>query len=63
MELDRTFLKHLWNGEPTVCPKCNKGLLAPLHKRRKDNNDWQCPDCMEIYRTISIFSDMLDNRK
>ena len=39
MELDRSFLKKLWNGEKVMCPKCNKDYLIPLHKKRKDNDD------------------------
>ena len=35
MELDRAFLKKLWNGEKVLCPKCNEEYLVPLHKRRK----------------------------
>ena len=30
MELDRSFLKKLWNGEKVMCPKCNKEYLIPL---------------------------------
>lgn len=57
---DRTFLKRLWRGEPTPCPKCNAAALVPLHKRRRDNMDWQCPNCGEIYRTIRILTELLD---
>ncbi len=60
MELDRAFLKRLWNGQPTACPKCGRGPLIPLHKKRKDNDDWQCPDCGEIYRTINILNELLN---
>ena len=63
MELDRTFLKKLWNGEKVKCPKCNKDYLIPLHKKKKDNDDFQCPNCNEIYRTISIFNNMLKDGK
>ena len=24
MELDRTILKKIWNGEKVLCPKCNE---------------------------------------
>ena len=24
-----------------MCPKCNKDYLIPLHKKRKDNDDFQ----------------------
>ena len=37
MELDRTILKKLWNGEKVLCPKCNEDYLIPLHKKKKDN--------------------------
>ena len=60
MELDRTFLKRLWNGESTVCPKCDGGVLIPLHQKRKDNDNWQCPNCKEVYRTINILRDLLN---
>lgn len=36
MNLDRTFLKKLWNGEKVLCPKCNKEYLVPLHKKIKN---------------------------
>ena len=60
MELDRAFLKKLWNGEKVLCPKCNEEYLVPLHKKRKDNDDWQCKKCGEVYRTISILSELLN---
>ena len=63
MELDRKFLMRLWRGEPTTCPKCASAELRPLHKRRKDKDDWQCPACGEIYRTIRILGNLLDEGK
>ncbi len=63
MELDRSLLKKLWNGEKVMCPKCNKEYLVPLHKKRKDNDDYQCLNCSEIYRTINIFNNMLKEGK
>ena len=33
MELDRTILKKLWNGEKVLCPKCNEDYLIPLNKK------------------------------
>ena len=63
MELDRSFLKKLWNGEKVMCPKCNKEYLILLHKKRKDNDDFQCPNCGEIYRTITIFNNLLKDNK
>ena len=63
MELDRPILKRLWNGEKVMCPKCGKDYLVSLHKSRKDNNDFQCPNCKEIYRTINIFNNLLKNNK
>ena len=62
MDLDREFLKRLWNGEPTVCPRCCGETLIPLHKRRKDRDDWQCPHCGEIYRTMKILNDLLNHK-
>ena len=50
MELDRKFLKKLWNGEKVMCPKCNKEYLIPLHKKRKDNDDFQCTNYNFIFR-------------
>ena len=61
MELDRITLKKLWSGEKVMCPKCNNDYLVPLHRKRKDNNDFQCPKCKEVFRTISIFNRMLNN--
>lgn len=61
MELDRKFLKRLWNNEEVICPKCMKGTLIPLHKNKKDNNDFKCPNCKEIYRTIKILNNLLNN--
>lgn len=66
MNLDRTFLKKLWNGEKVLCPKCNKEYLVPLHnklKKQDDKNDFKCPNCNEIYRTIGILSNLLKNNK
>lgn len=48
MEIDRKFLKKLWNDEKVMCPNCNKEYLIPLHKKRKDNDDFKCPNCGKI---------------
>ena len=63
MGMDRAFLKRLWNGEKVLCPKCNEEYLVPLHKRRKDNDDWQCKKCGAVYRTINILNDLLNEGK
>lgn len=53
------FLKRLWQEIPTVCPKCGGAELVLLHKKaKKSNNDWKCPACGEIYRTINLFMDL-----
>ena len=63
MELDRTILKKLWNGEKVLCPKCGEDYLISLHKNKKDNNDFKCPKCKEVFRTIAIFNKMLKDNK
>ena len=63
MNLDRKIIKQLWNGEKVLCPKCGKEYLIPLHKSKKDNNDWQCPNCQEVIRTINILNNMLKDGK
>lgn len=63
MELDRTILKKLWNGEKVLCPKCKEDYLIPLHKKKEDNDDFQCPNCKEVFRTITIFNKMLKDNK
>ncbi len=63
MELDRIILKKLWNGEKVLCPKCNGDYLILLHKKKKDNDDFLCPKCKEIFRTITIFNKMLKENK
>ena len=58
-EEELIFLKRLWRGQPTVCPKCGGAELVLLHKKaKKSNNDWKCPACEEIYRTINLFMDL-----
>ena len=53
------FLKRLWRAEPTTCPKCGASELVLLHKKaKKSNNDWKCPNCGEIYRTIGMMMDL-----
>ena len=55
------FMKRLWNGVPATCPKCQQSELTLLHKKaKKSNNDWKCPSCGEIYRTINMFMDLPD---
>ena len=63
MEIDRSILKRLWNGEKVLCPKCSTDYLIPLHKNKKDNDDFVCPNCKEVFRTISIFNKMLKDNK
>ena len=54
-ETEVRFLKRLWQGEETLCPKCRGANLVHLHKKaKKSNNEWQCPKCGEIYRTIRM---------
>lgn len=49
------FMKRLWQGEQTVCPRCGGAALERLHRKaKKSNNDWVCPCCGEIYRTIKM---------
>ena len=56
-----TFMKRLWQEKPTVCPKCGSAELTFLHKKaKKSNNDWKCPHCGEIYRTINMLMDLPD---
>ncbi len=63
MNLDRKTLKKLWNGEKVLCPKCSKEYLILLHKNKKDYNDWQCPNCKEVIKTINILNNMLKEGK
>jgi predicted RNA-binding Zn-ribbon protein involved in translation (DUF1610 family) len=54
-ETEVALLKRLWRAEETVCPKCGGAVLTHLHKKaKKSNNDWVCPACGEIYRTIQM---------
>ena len=58
-EEELRFMKRLWREEPTVCPKCGGAELTYLHKKaKKSNNDWKCPSCGEIYRTIGMLMDL-----
>ena len=60
-EEELAFLKKLWQEEPVICPKCSGAPLEHLHKKaKKSNNDWKCPACGEIYRTINLFMDLPD---
>lgn len=66
MNVDRVFLKRLWNNEKVLCPSCNKEVLIPLHKKRYrkngDNTDWICLSCNKIFRTIDILNNLLDHK-
>lgn len=44
-------------------PKCNKEILIPLHKNKKDNNDFICQNCKVAYRTINILTKLLNSNK
>ena len=60
-EEELAFLKRLWQAQPTVCPKCGAAELTYLHKKaKKSNNDWMCPACGAIYRTINLMLDLPD---
>ena len=60
-EEELAFLKRLWRKEATVCPRCGGAELTYLHKKaKKSNNDWKCPACGEVYRTINLFMDLPD---
>ncbi len=53
------FLKRLWRGEETRCIACGGANLTYLHKKaKKSDNDFICPACGKIYRTISMFMDL-----
>lgn len=58
-EEEVVWLKRLWRGEETTCPKCNNGTLVHLHKKAKKSDcDWKCPNCGEIYRTINMLKEL-----
>ena len=60
-EEELAFLKRLWRGAPTACPKCGRAELMLLHRKaKKSNNDWQCPACGEVIRTMVLFMDLPD---
>lgn len=56
-----SFMKRLWKGMPTQCPKCGKADLVLLHaKAKKSLNDWKCPHCGQVYRTIRMLYSLPD---
>lgn len=56
------LLKKLWLEEPVLCPKCHEAELTHLHKKaKKSNTRWKCPACGEIYKTMSMLSDLPDD--
>ena len=60
-EEELAFLKRLWREQPTGCPQCGGAELTHLHKKaKKSNNDWKCPACGAIYRTINLMLDLPD---
>lgn len=63
-EEELILMKRMWNGEPVTCPECGEAQLVHLHKKaKKSNNDWKCPSCGEIYRTIKMLNERLDRQK
>jgi len=61
-ETEVTFMKKLWRGEETLCPKCEGAVLTHLHKKAKKSDcDWKCPACGEIYRTIHMLKQLPDD--
>ena len=61
-ETEVRLLKKLWQEEPVLCPKCKAAKLTHLHKKaKKSNNDWKCPACGEIYRTINMLRALPDD--
>lgn len=60
-EEEVAFLKRLWAEVPTPCPKCGFENLEHLHKKaKKSNNEWKCPHCGEIFRTINMLMELPD---
>lgn len=58
-EEEAAFLKKLWLKEPVTCPRCGAATLTHLHKKAKKNDcDWKCPGCGEIYRTIGMLKQL-----
>ena len=55
-------IKEVAIAEPLI-DSCNEDYLIPLHKKKKDNDDFQCPKCKEVFRTITIFNKMLKDNK
>ena len=54
------FLKRLWNNERTSCPICGNELEILHKKAKKSNDDWKCPACGEIFRTINMMYELPD---
>lgn len=60
-EEEVALLKKMWRAEAVICPKCGKAELVHLHKKaKKSNDDWKCPACEEIYRTINMLMQLPD---
>lgn len=60
-DAEAAFLKRLWRGEETLCPKCGGAALVLLHKKAKKSDcDRKCPECGEIYRTVRMLKELPD---
>lgn len=60
-DAEAAFLKRLWRGEETLCPKCGGAALVLLHKKAKKSDcDRKCPECGEIYRTVRMLKEQPD---
>lgn len=52
--LTRELAAKLIKSQEVVCPKCNKSILAPRYSYKRNNTEYRCPTCGEIYHPCKL---------
>ncbi len=47
--LTREIAVRLIKGQKVICPKCGRDQLRPRYAYKKQNVEYVCPECKEVY--------------
>ena len=52
--LNRELAVMLLKGQKVLCPNCGKEILVSRYGYRKQNTEYKCPACGEIYHPCKM---------
>ncbi len=53
-KLTREIAIRLLKGQEVICPKCGKDKLCSRYTYKKQNVEYVCPECSEVYHPTKL---------